>query len=148
MEQKELLVIVNGNYQRIVNCRSFSVPTVRRKDCNEIYGMNTTNEMGVVILLYIISDWNILLLLFTFSSQGWDGFSNRPQSILKQLRWFYRYGLCGMRYVLTWLMHKNFYFSFLFSYIEKMRYYAYIIIGYTTHIWTLHSCSVRINSTT
>lgn len=70
------MVIIRGLWIAV----KLSVQTVRRKDCDEIYGVNTTNEMGVVILLYIISDWNILLFLFTLS-QGWDGTPYQPQDI-------------------------------------------------------------------
>ena len=69
-------------------------------------GVNTTNEMGVVILLYLISDRNISLFLFTFSSQGWDGnyFSGNTKLFDNHSGGFTGIvyaGLCGMRDVLT-----------------------------------------------
>lgn len=68
MEQKELLVIVNGNYQRIVNCRSFfrpNRPGRPREDADDVklatYKCEKRgsifHEMHVMIILFRFCIW-------------------------------------------------------------------------------------------
>lgn len=81
MEQKKLLVIVNGNYQRIMDCREAFRPNRPKKRLRWNIWSKYNEWNGSCDFVIYYQRLKYFTLPFYSLSQGWDGTPYQPQDI-------------------------------------------------------------------